>query len=440
MIARLQVNCNHLLMNAAKIIATKRDGQRIADADLAELIQRYAKGGVPDYQMAAFAMAVFFQGMQPDETVTLTREMRDSGQVMQWPDIDRPIVDKHSTGGIGDKISIPLAPMLAACGLAVPMISGRGLGATGGTLDKLESIPGFRTDLSIHELQNVVREVGCVITGATDEIAPADRKLYALRDVTSTIPSVPLITGSILSKKLAEGLDALVLDVKWGSGSFMKTIEQAEELANSLVSVATKLGVKTTALLTDMNQPIGMVGNAVEIDQSIEILKNNVDLETMTLAIGLGTELLMATGIADDSDAAISKLSETIRSGSAYEIFEKMVAAQGGDLSRDRPCAREHFIESDRQGFIASVDTEALGWAVIEMGGGRRKMNDAIDHSIGLEWLVKIGDSVESGDPLMRVFSNDVQFNERKEGLRKSIIISETPTDPAELIVKRIAN
>ena len=267
-------------MNLTRIIADKRDGNRIPDEDLTKLVKGYAVGEVPEHQMAAFAMAVYFQGMQPDETVTLTREMRDSGKVMRWPGLDKPIVDKHSTGGIGDKISIPLAPMLAACGLAVPMISGRGLGATGGTLDKLESIHGFRTDLSIEETQKVVSEVGCVITGATEQIAPADRKLYALRDITATVPSVPLITASILSKKLAEGLDSLVLDVKWGSGSFMKTIEQANALAESLVSVASQLGVKTTALITDMNQPLGRIGNAVEIAESIEILKNNCLLYT----------------------------------------------------------------------------------------------------------------------------------------------------------------
>ena len=430
-------------MNLTRIIADKRDGNRIPDEDLTKLVKGYAVGDVPEHQMAAFAMAVYFQGMQPDETVTLTREMRDSGKVMRWPGLDKPIVDKHSTGGIGDKISIPLAPMLAACGLAVPMISGRGLGATGGTLDKLESIHGFRTDLSIEETQKVVSEVGCVITGATEQIAPADRKLYALRDITATVPSVPLITASILSKKLAEGLDSLVLDVKWGSGSFMKTIEQANALAESLVSVASQLGVKTTALITDMNQPLGRIGNAVEIAESIEILKNNVSADTITLTVALGSELLVASNLADDGQQAVSMLLESIRSGTAYEVFEKMVAAQGGDLSKPRPRGKEHVIAADRAGVVVSVDTEAFGWAVIDMGGGRKQLGDQLDHSTGLEWLTRIGNVVEYGEPLLSVYCSDELFAKLEEPLRSAIVLADEPgetIEPPELIVKRVTS
>jgi pyrimidine-nucleoside phosphorylase len=425
-------------MNPAKIISAKRDGQRIPDEELAALIRGYAGGRVPDCQMAAFSMAVYFQGMQPGEIVTLTREMRDSGQVMEWRGLDKPVVDKHSTGGIGDKISIPLAPMLAACGLAVPMISGRGLGPTGGTLDKLESIPGFCTDLSVAELQTVVREVGCVITGTTDAIAPADRKWYALRDVTGTVPSVPLITGSILGKKLSEGLDALVLDVKWGSGSFMKTLPQAEELAASLVSVATQLGVRTTALLTDMNQPLGAVGNAVELNESIDILQNNVDADTITLIVALGAELLLETGVAGNADEAISRLSTTIRSGAAFEVFERMVAAQGGDLAAPRPIAKEHVIEAPRKGYVMAVDSEALGWAVIEMGGGRKQQNDRIDHATGLEWLAAIGRPVDRGQPLMSVYCSDEQFARLEPALLAACRIGDQAVPPPNLIVKRL--
>lgn len=426
-------------MNAARIIKAKKQGERVSDADLAALIRGYAAGEVPDYQMAAFAMAVIFQGMHLEETVTLTREMRDSGKVMQWPDFDRPIVDKHSCGGIGDKISIPLAPMLASCGLAVPMISGRGLGPTGGTLDKLESIPGYRTDLSIEELQQTVREVGCTITGTTHEIAPADRELYALRDITSTVTSVPLITASILSKKLAEGLEDLVLDVKWGSGTFMKTISEAEELAESMVGVANRLGVKASALITDMNQPLGSVGHAIEIDESVGILKNEVDADTITLTIALGAELLMAAKIVETTDEAVRRLAESIRSGSAYETFERMVFAHGGDLNAPRLIAKEHVIKSDRDGFVTAVDAEGLGWAVIDLGGGRKVMGDKIDHSIGLAWLSKIGAKVERNQPLLSVFCSDDAFARVKIDLQRAITISDESVPEPDLIVKRIS-
>lgn len=438
-IAVFGFNYHHVDMNAARIIKAKKQGERVSDADLAALIRGYAAGEVPDYQMAAFAMAIIFQGMHLDETVTLTREMRDSGKVMQWPDFDRPIVDKHSCGGIGDKISIPLAPMLASCGLAVPMISGRGLGPTGGTLDKLESIPGYRTDLSIEELQQTVRQVGCTITGTTHEIAPADRELYALRDITSTVTSVPLITASILSKKLAEGLEDLVLDVKWGSGTFMKTIPEAEELAESMVGVANRLGVKASALITDMNQPLGTVGNAIEIDESIEILKNEVDADTITLTIALGAELLLAAKVVESTDQAVGMLADSIRSGAAYETFERMVSAHGGDLNAPRKIAKEHVIKSDREGFIASVDAEGLGWAVIDLGGGRKVMGDKIDHSIGLAWLTHIGAKVERHQPLLSVFCSDDAFARVKSDLQKTITISDESVAKPDLIVKRIS-
>ena len=329
--------------------------------------------------------------------------------------------------------------MLAACGLAVPMISGRGLGATGGTLDKLESIPGFRTDLSIDELQSVVKQVGCVITGASEQIAPADRKLYALRDVTGTVPSVPLITSSILSKKLSEGLQALVLDVKWGSGSFMKTIEQAGELAERLVSVANGLGVKTSALITDMNQPLGSAGNAIEVNESIEILQNkNVHMPTLMLTIGLGSELLLNTGLAETGDEAMTKLFESIRSGAAYEKFEQMVSAQGGDLTAPRPIAKEHVIEAKRETNVKSVNTEALGWAVINMGGGRRKLGDSLDHSTGMRWHVQIGDKVVPDQPLMSVYCSDEQFEQVFVDVMDAIEFSDHRVDALQPVVKKI--
>ena len=319
------------------------------------------------------------------------------------------------------------------------MISGRGLGPTGGTLDKLESIPGYRTDLSIEELQQTVREVGCTITGTTHEIAPADRELYALRDITSTVTSVPLITASILSKKLAEGLEDLVLDVKWGSGTFMKTISEAEELAESMVGVANRLGVKASALITDMNQPLGSVGHAIEIDESVGILKNEVNADTITLTIALGAELLMAAKIVETTDEAVRRLAESIRSGSAYETFERMVFAHGGDLNAPRLIAKEHVIKSDRDGFVTAVDAEGLGWAVIDLGGGRKVMGDKIDHSIGLAWLSKIGAKVERNQPLMSVFCSDHAFARVKLDLQRSITISDESVPVPDLIVKRIS-
>ena len=299
-----------------QLIAKKRDGGELAGAEIGQLIRGYVDGEIPDYQMSALAMAIYLQGMSTAETAALTDHMLASGDQFQWPTGGIPKVDKHSTGGIGDKVSLPLAPMLACCGLAVPMISGRGLGATGGTLDKLEAIPGFRTDLSMDQMRRVCASVGCVISGATEGLVPADRKLYALRDVTATVPSIPLITASIMSKKLAEGLDALVLDVKFGSGAFMKTAERARQLAQSMVATGRRVGVATTAILTDMNQPLGrMVGNAVEVNESVAALEGRGPDDLMEVTLALGAELLISTGRAESLAQARADLQQTIDSG-----------------------------------------------------------------------------------------------------------------------------
>jgi len=333
------------------------------------LINGYVSGEVPDYQMAAFAMAVYFNGMTTEETAALTGAMLHSGKVMKW-EAETPVVDKHSTGGVGDKVSLVLAPMLAACGLRVPMISGRGLGPTGGTLDKLESIPGFRTDLSLAQLQGVVNRVGCCITGATAEIAPADKKLYALRDVTGTVPSIPLITASIMSKKLAEGLDALVLDVKFGSGAFMKSLDEARLLAKSMEQTGREMGVPTRTLLTDMNQPLGRnIGNAVEVAEAVAALEGNCPADLMEVTLALGVELLLAAEVAETADEAVSKLQATIDNGRAREVFEEMVQAQGGNLPAlpDRKIREE--LSAPESGYVAAIETEKLGNAVIALGG-----------------------------------------------------------------------
>jgi pyrimidine-nucleoside phosphorylase len=389
----------------AQIIASKRDGHPLSDAEVTYFISRYAADEIPDYQMAALAMAIFLNGMTRGEIEALTREMLRSGTMLTWPEDGQLRVDKHSTGGVGDKTSLILAPLLAECGLQVPMLSGRGLGPTGGTLDKLESIPGFRTDLSLAEISQLTQQIGCVITGTTAELAPADRKLYALRDVTATVPSIPLITASIMSKKLAESLDALVLDVKYGSGGFMKTQQQAEELARSLVDVGSQMGVATTALLTDMNQPLGrMCGNAVEVLESIEVLQGGGPEDVREVTFALAEELLLETRVRESRAEARGLLEARLADGSAYERFCRMVRAQGGDVDAVLLVAPAHDVVAAVSGYVAAVDTEALGHLIIAMGGGRQFLGAAIDPSVGVEMLVRIGDQVEAGQPLMRLF------------------------------------
>ena len=424
-------------MNPVQLIAGKRDGQELSREEIAFLIRGFVDGAVPEYQMSALAMAIYFQGMTSAETVALTQEMLHSGVTLEWnPGVS--VVDKHSTGGVGDKVSLVLAPLLAACGLRVPMISGRGLGPTGGTLDKLESIAGFRTDLSIDELQAATERVGCVITGATADLAPADRKLYALRDVTATVPSIPLITASIMSKKLAESLDALVLDVKWGNGAFMKTQERAIELARSLVRVGKAMGIKTTAVLTDMNQPLGrMCGNAVEVNESLECLSGGGPDDLRRITLSLGAELLCSAALAETTDKAEAMLLDRLSSGAAFEVFCEMVRAQGGDLDEPRPVAAEHTVEAAQSGFVTQIDTEALGQAIIDLGGGRRQVSDAIDHAVGLEMLVRIGDPIQTGVPVVRIFADRFAVSV-KERVSHAITISEAPTPEPALIVDRV--
>lgn len=423
-------------MNPVQIICRKRDGEELSLLDITRFVAAFVDGTVPDYQMSAFAMAVLLRGMTDNETAALTEAMLLSGVELEWS-AGRPVVDKHSTGGIGDKVSLILAPLLAAAGLRVPMLSGRGLGPTGGTLDKLEAIPGFRTDLKLPELQALVEEVGCVITGTTAELVPADRKLYALRDVTGTVPSIPLITASIMSKKLAENLQSLVLDVKWGSGAFMQTREQAEALARSMVRVGQLLGTPTVALLTDMNQPLGrMCGNAIEVDESIECLKGGGPNDLREVTLALGAELLRKLD-GRSIEVARTELERLLDSGAAFERFEKMVSAQGGNLSTPRPRAPELIITADRSGFVTSMNVAAIGFLIIDLGGGRRVLTNRIDHSVGLEILVRLGERVSTGQPLVRIFARhwDEDLAER---LRATIAIGDELAPAPELIVQRI--
>jgi pyrimidine-nucleoside phosphorylase len=432
-------------MNPVWIIQKKRDREPLTDAEIAAFIDGYARGAIPDYQMSALAMAIYLNGMTADETASLTDHMLASGARFEWPDDGVPRVDKHSTGGIGDKTSLLLAPMLACCGLEVPMISGRGLGATGGTLDKLEAIPGFRTNLTMDEVRAVVARTGCVITGATADLVPADRKLYALRDVTATVPSIPLITASIMSKKLAEGLDALVLDVKFGTGAFMKTEADARALAQSLVATGKRMGVATTALLTDMNQPLGrMAGNAVEIDESIAALKGEGPADLMECTLALGAEVATSAFTRGEPsnelqrEAARAQLLKTIDTGEAMEQFAQMVAAQNGDLNAPRPIAPASDLKSPRSGYLARIDAELLGKAIIAMGGGRQVLSDQLDHSTGLEMLTRLGDRIDAGQPLARIFAKPMIAERVRHTLLEALQLADEPPAVGPLILDRI--
>jgi pyrimidine-nucleoside phosphorylase len=421
-------------------IAKKRDGLVLSNEEIRAFVNGFSAGTIPDYQMAAMAMAIFCRGMTTEETAALTDAMLASGERMQWKASGQPIVDKHSTGGIGDKTSLILAPLLACCGLAVPMISGRGLGATGGTLDKLEAIPGFHTDLNLSEIQAQIERVGCVITGASAEIAPADKKLYALRDVTATVPSIPLITASIMSKKLAESLDALVLDVKFGSGAFMKSLDQARNLARSLVETGKRMGVKTAAILTDMNQPLGrLAGNLVEVHESIDALQGRGPTDLWECTRELAVEVLLLTERTHSRMQAHKMLDAEITSGRALAKFCEMITAQGGKLDQlpAMPTVA-HEVKLGWEGFIQSIDTEFLGMAIIEMGGGRKIMSDKIDHSVGLEMLVRIGDRVEPAQPVVRVFCPVEKFEYVRSTIASAFTMSEHPAPPLPLIAGRV--
>lgn len=391
------------------IIEKKRDGKELSDEELHFLVQGFTAGSIPDYQMAAFAMAVYFRGMTLRETAALTLEMMNSGTVIDPASLPGIKADKHSTGGIGDKTSLILAPLAASCGLTVPMISGRGLGITGGTLDKLEAIPGYRTDLSETEFFQTLEKVGCAITGQTAQLAPADKKLYALRDVTATVSSIPLIVASIMSKKLAEGIDALVLDVKWGKGAFMKTKEQAHELASAMVEVGGQMGKKVRALITDMNAPLGRaVGNALEVQECLEVLRGGGPDDLKNLTVELTAHILGLSGSVPSLGKAKEKVFQTLENGEALEKFEAMVAAQGGatDWNFAEASIQEPLL-APADGIVTAIDAERIGKGCLVLGAGRRKTDDTIDCAVGIARMKKPGEEVKKGEPLAVVFSND---------------------------------
>jgi thymidine phosphorylase len=411
-----------------EVIRRKRDGSALSTEQVKGFIAGLTSGAVSEGQVAAFAMAVFFKGMTREEAVGLTLAMRDSGTVLQW-DLPGPVVDKHSSGGIGDNVSLYLAPMLAACGLYVPMISGRGLGHTGGTLDKLDSIPGYKTQPDLALFRKVTKEAGCCIIGQTADLAPADKRLYGIRDVTATVESVPLITASILSKKLAAGLEHLVLDVKCGSGAFMATVDEARALATSLVAVANGAGLRTTALITDMDEPLAPVaGNALEVTHAAEFLLNRpVNSRVSDVTLALGSELLVSAGLSKDIAAARTKLEATLSSGKAAEHFDRMVALLGGPhdflSSHETHLRRASIIKpvyADDEGIVSSIKTRDLGLAVIELGGGRRVVSDSINHAVGLENLLGKGFRADFKAPLCVVHAQTESDFEKAAAIVKA--------------------
>ena len=426
-----------------QVIRAKRDGESIDAQTIYEFISAYVSGDIPDYQMSAFLMAVYFQGMNDEETVALTKSYIDSGETMNFRELDFPTSDKHSTGGVGDKVSLILAPLVASCGVGVPMISGRGLGHTGGTLDKLESIPNFSTNLSPQQCKKQLEEIKMFIASQTGEMVPADKKIYALRDVTATVESIPLIVASIMSKKLAEGAGSLVLDVKFGNGAFMKTVDDAKNLAEAMVDVGNLYGVPTMALLTNMNQPLGeYVGNALEVRESIEYLRGEIrpaDLHEITMA--LGSAMLILSGKAESFEDGKKVLEQKLNSGEALEKFREFVSAQGGNpdvvdnvnILPKAPIAREVFAPLDS--YIARFDTLGIGMLGVEMGAGRKKIEDKIDPRVGFRFLAKTGDFVRKGEPVAIVFGADIdQTVKSVEKLAELIKFSEEPIEKPKSI------
>ena len=430
-----------------EIIRKKRNHQILSDSDIKEFITGVTDGSIMDSQTAAMTMAIFLNGMSPQETTALTLAMRDSGDVLNWSDLDAPVVDKHSSGGVGDKVSLMLAPMLAACGAYVPMISGRGLGHTGGTLDKFDSIPGYQTIPSNDLFRETVKEVGCAIIGQTGNLAPADKKIYAIRDICGTVESIELITASILSKKLAAGLQYLVMDLKCGNGAFMSNLEDARNLAKSIVRVANLAGTKTTALLTDMNQVLGHnVGNALEMQEAVDFLKGkNIDSRLYKITMALCAELLVNTKIAPDSQSAHQKLEQGLHSGKALEIFARMVTKLGGPAdfcdNPDKYLAHAAIVRpvtAPQDGYIHSMQTRNIGLALIELKGGRVRSDQKLDYATGFSDFCQIGEKIQKGQPLCFVHAqNENDFIQAEQNILQNITISaDKPQSQPEIIEK----
>ena len=434
-------------MLAQRLIERKRDGGRIETGEWHALIRAYVAGHVPDYQMAALLMAAFLRGLDGEETSALTEAMLASGETLDPGSPDGPRIDKHSTGGVGDKVSLVLAPLVASLGVKVPMMSGRGLGHTGGTLDKLEAIPGFRTGLSLDEARAQLERLGCVLIGQTGEIAPADRGLYALRSATATVESIPLISASIMSKKLAEGLTGLVLDVKRGSGAFLPELDRGLDLARTMIELGSRRNIPVVALMTAMDRPLGRAcGNALEVEEAIQALRGEGPPDVMNVTYALGAEMLVLSGAFAAHQQARRAMERAIGTGRAAETFQAIIEAQGGNpgvvddpsvLPQAEAC--DLFV-APRRGFVAKVEPRAVGRGIIALGGGRTTMSDAIDPSVGFVITARPGDWVETGEPLATVFAaNRAGIEEGRSALRKAIVIADEADPPLPLISHRVS-
>jgi pyrimidine-nucleoside phosphorylase len=434
------------------VIRKKRDGEHLSREEITFFIEGVTRGTIADYQTSALLMAIYLNGMNDAEQEVLTDAMLHSGTTLDFSGIAKPKADKHSTGGVGDKTSLLIAPMVAACGICVPMISGRGLGHTGGTLDKLESIPGYRVDLSAAEFERVLKTVGYAMSGQTAELAPADKKMYALRDATATVEAIPLIVASIISKKGAAGLDAMVIDVKVGSGAFMRDGDRAKTLAHALVKTGNACGIRTRALLTDMNQPLGQaVGNSLEVKECIELLRGdsvNGARPVLDLSLELSAQLLVLTGVDDSLELARGRLQKTLSSGAALECFRQNVVEQGGeprvcdDPSRFLPLVTESFkVESPRSGFVNKVNTAEIGHAIAAIGGGRVRIDDAIDPTVGFISEVKIGDHVDAGGLVGTVYCRDEsKAREAGQRIQTAYEIADLPPQEIPQLLREVIN
>jgi pyrimidine-nucleoside phosphorylase len=430
-------------ISVPELIARKRDGKPLDPSEIEALIAGFVRGDVADYQMSAFAMAVFFRGMSPEETTALTLAMRDSGTVVDLSGIKKQKVDKHSTGGVGDKVSLCLAPLVVACGVPVPMVSGRGLGHTGGTLDKLEAIPGFSVSMSVPKFVKQMDKIGCALIGQTADIAPADKRLYALRDVTATVESIPLITASILSKKLAEGIDALVLDVKVGRGAFMKNAKDGRALAESIVRVGTLAKKRVSAILTNMDTPLGnTIGNALETREAIEILHNVGPSDLRECTLVLGAEMLRLGKVAKTEREARNKLEKALADGSALRAFKQIIKAQKGDArvvdEPDRLPTTPYAIEirANASGFVGDIDPLELGLAAVQLGAGRTRADQAVDHGVGIELRKKLGDSVAENDCLALVHVRDAEAADAPvRRIANAVRVTKKAPRPAPLVI-----
>ncbi|MDQ3274025.1 MAG: thymidine phosphorylase [Actinomycetota bacterium] len=422
--------------DAVDVIRAKRDGGELSDAQIDWVVDAYTTGAVAEEQMSALAMAILLNGMTRREIGRWTRAMIASGERMDLSGLSRRTADKHSTGGVGDKVTLPLAPLVAACGVAVPQLSGRGLGHTGGTLDKLESIPGWRAPLSVDEMLGQLEDVGAVVCAAGPGLAPADRKLYALRDVTGTVDSIPLIASSIMSKKIAEGTGALVLDVKVGSGAFMKQVDQARELARTMVELGTDAGVTTVALLTDMSTPLGLsAGNALEVRESVEVLAGGGPADVVELTLALAREMLAAAGV-DHVDPV-----KRLRDGSAMDVWRSMIAAQGGDPDAELPRARESTaLGCPASGVVSRLDALAVGVAAWRLGAGRARRQDQVQAGAGVELHAKPGDRVEAGAPLLTLHTDEPwRFERALAALEGAVEVGTTMPEPVPLVIDRVS-